>query len=297
MNIIKNIPVEGSNNRLMGTDVFFLQENKHAPVIIYVHGFNGFKDWANFDLMAIQFANAGYCFIKMNLSHNGTTLENPTEFSDPEAFGMNNYSIELFDVQQIINWACNPSNPYADAIDLARVALLGHSRGGGIAILKAFQDERIKALITWASIAECKTPWGTMRKEKMDKWKEDGVMYYTNKRTNQQLPLYYQLYEDYIQHEEALNIEHAIASLKIPVLVCHGTEDPAVPYSSALQLSRWQPRAELFSISSDHVFGRSHPWASPDLPEAMQAVVDRSINFLNKTFGESYHQYILPRNG
>lgn len=284
MKIIKDIPVKGSNDRLMGTDIFFNEANTHAPLVIYIHGFNGFKDWANFDLIAIEFAKAGYCFIKMNLSHNGTTLDTPNDFSDLEAFGQNNYSKELFDVQQIINWACDPLNPYAENIDTNRIALLGHSRGGGIAILKAFTDHRVKALITWASIAECKTPWGTMPQQKMDQWKNDGVMYYSNKRTKQQLPLYYQLFEDYMLHEDELNIQKAIARLTIPVLICHGTQDPAVPYSKALDLRRWQSNAILFTVQSDHVFGRTHPWTDAILPEATQAVVNRSIDFLHQNF-------------
>ena len=106
-------------------------------------------------------------------------------------------------------------------------------------------------------------------------------MFYTNKRTNQQLPLYYQLYEDYQQHATKLDIRNAISGLGIPILLCHGTIDPAVPYSKALDLKRWQPAANLFSVESDHVFGRSHPWFENSLPKPMQEVVDESIRFLD----------------
>jgi hypothetical protein len=284
MNIIKNMPVEGSEQRLMGTDIFYNDTERKLPVVIYIHGFNGLKDWANFDLIAMQFAEAGYFFIKMNMSHNGTTLETPLDFTDLEAFGMNNYTKELFDVGQIINWICDESNPHSCFADTENIALLGHSRGGGIAILKAYKDIRVKALITWASIAECKTPWGTMSKEKMEKWQAEGVMYYANKRTQQQLPLYYQLYEDYMEHAEHLDIRKAISGLKIPILLCHGKEDPAVPYTKALDLKRWQPTAILFTVESDHVFGRSHPWIASFLPLPMQTVVDESLRFLKGLF-------------
>ena len=69
--------------------------------------------------------------------------------------------------------------------------------GGGISILQAAEDKRINKLITWASISECKTPWGNWPPDKMQQWKETGVEYYTNSRTKQEMPLYYQLYEDY----------------------------------------------------------------------------------------------------
>jgi uncharacterized protein len=45
-------------------------------------------------------------------------------------------------------------------------------------------------------------------------------------------------------------------------------------------LQSWQPAAQLFTVQSDHVFGRSHPWTSNDLPTAMEAVLEASLQFL-----------------
>ena len=36
-----------------------------------------------------------------------------------------------------------------------RIGLLGHSRGGGEAVLAAAADPRVNALVTWAAIATC----------------------------------------------------------------------------------------------------------------------------------------------
>lgn len=74
---IKNIPIVGSNNRTMGVDIFYQDSNARLPVVIYVHGFNGFKDWGDFDLISTHFAKAGFFFVKMNLSHDGTTIDHP----------------------------------------------------------------------------------------------------------------------------------------------------------------------------------------------------------------------------
>ena len=116
--------------------------------------------------------------------------------------------------------------------------------------------------------------------EKINEWKRTGVEYYLNGRTKQQMPLYYQLYEDYQQNHERLNIQRAISDLNIPILLCHGTLDPAVPVDVAYFLKQWQPNAQLFTIESDHVFGRSHPWGLDNLPEAMERVVAVSLAFL-----------------
>jgi hypothetical protein len=48
----------------------------------------------------------------------------------------------------------------------------------------------------------------------------------------------------------------------------------------AYQLKEWQPSAQLFTVESDHVFGRKHPWTEDHLPSAMEAVVEVSLRFL-----------------
>lgn len=280
MHCIKNILLPGADKMPMAVDIFFENDKVKHPVVIYVHGFNGFKDWGNFDLVAEKFAAQGFALVKFNFSHNGTSPEHPEEFVNLEAFGNNNYSRQLEDLGVVIDWVCDPLNPYHHVIDTDKIFLVGHSMGGGISILKAAHDARVKKLITWAGISECKTPWGSWPPDKMKEWKETGVQYYTNGRTKQQMPLYYQLYDDYTQNREMLDIQKAIRSLDIPILICHGTSDNAVPAEKAFELKNWQPTAKLFTIESDHVFGRSHPWSSHDIPAAMEAVVNESLKFL-----------------
>lgn len=282
MRFQKNIIITGSNGRPMALDLVLPEDEGKKPLVIYVHGFNGFKDWGNFDLVAARFANSGFALLKFNFSHNGTTPGQPEDFTDLPAFGYNNYSIELEDLQRVIDWVCDPANQYAGSIDTNRIALAGHSMGGGISILQAARDERVKQLITWAGISECTTPWGSWPPERLEQWKQEGVQYYTNSRTKQQLPLYYQLYEDYCVNRERLDIEQAIKKLTIPVLICHGEVDTAVFIDKAYLLKKWQPRAELFIVESDHVFGRKHPWPGNDLPPAMESVVNASLDFLKR---------------
>jgi len=165
-------------------------------------------------------------------------------------------------------------------MDTALLYLIGHSMGGGIAIIFASENGSIKKLVTWAGISECKTPWGNWPSAKIKEWETSGVQYYTNTRTNQQMPLYYQLYENYQNNKERLSIENAIEKLTIPVLICHGSNDLSVPEESAHVLKKWQPKAELFIVDSNHVFDRRHPWIMNYLPEAMEEVVVKTISFL-----------------
>jgi uncharacterized protein len=281
MHISKNIIVTGSDSKPMAVDIFYKHQEK-APVVIYIHGFNGFKDWANFDIIARQFAEAGFVFIKFNTSHNGTTPEHPEEFVDLEAFGNNNYTKELYDLDQIINWINEPTNPHHAILDLNNINLIGHSRGGGVAIIKTSEDKRIKKLVTWASVAESKTPWGNWSKEKMDDWKQKGVAYYANSRTNQQMPLNYQLFLDHESNKGRHDILQSANLIQVPWLICHGTKDEAVPVSQAYELKKASENAELFLVESDHVFDRKHPWVEKNLPIAMQQVVHETMMFFKK---------------
>ncbi len=282
----KNISIPGSENLPISLDVFISNESLPQPVIIYAHGFNGFKDWGNTDLIAEKFAEKGFVFIKFNFSHNGTSPDDPENFTDLESFGRNNYSIELSDLKAVTDWVLDPENPWNKCIDSERVGLIGHSRGGGIAILAAAADKRFKQLVTWASVSECKTPWGNWGNGKMEEWKQSGVAYYLNSRTRQDMPLYYQLHEDFIENQNRLDIQNAIKALQIPVLVCHGTRDNSVPIDNAYRLKEWQPNLILFTVESDHVFGRSHPWLEENLPQPMQAVVDQSLLFFKQLVGQ-----------
>lgn len=282
----KNSCIAGSENLPISLDIFIGDDGKRRPVIIYAHGFNGFKDWGNADLFAEKFAEAGFVFVKFNFSHNGTSPDDPENFTELESFGRNNYSKELADLKAVTDWVLDTKNPWKESIDTDKVGLIGHSRGGGIAILAAAADDRIKQLVTWASVSECKTPWGNWNALKMEEWKQAGVAYYLNSRTRQDMPLYYQLHEDFLENQDKLSIEKAISGLQIPILVCHGTRDNSVPIDHAYRLKEWQPAVSLFTVESDHVFGRSHPWLEEKMPEPMETVVNQSLLFLKKLTGQ-----------
>ncbi len=272
--------IGGAKNKPLVLDIYY-NNLVPQPAIIYMHGFNGFKDWGNFDLIAEQFAESNFTFIKFNGSHNGTTTGQPEVFADPEAYGQNNYTIELTDLQNVIDWTIDDNNPHSAAIDKEKIFLIGHSRGGGIALIKALEEPAIRAIITWASVAECKTPWGSWSDERIALWEKTGVEYYINSRTREKLPIYYQLYQDYQNNKDRLDLKNKLHQLKIPLLICHGSLDEVVPVEKAYQLHSRAQKAELFILESDHVFGRKHPWTENKLPRPMQEVVSRSILFLN----------------
>ena len=275
MQVKKDIIIEGSNKRPIGIDIFN-PETENSPLVIFAHGFKGFKDWGHFDLIAKTFAKNGIAFIKFNFSHNGVTPENPEEFTDLEAFGNNNFSIEQEDLGYVMDWVENTAHIWG--YDLSKCYLLGHSRGGAAVLLKAANDQRVKGVITWASIAKYGRYWSD---ELMRDWQENGVQYVINGRTGQRLPMYWQMYEDFFANKDKLDIPAAVKSLNIPQLIIHGTDDPAVDHKGALELKDWNSSAELITLEgAGHTFGGKHPWTDDNLADDMQKAVDATINFI-----------------
>src|ERR1700744_3617981 len=103
----ENFNIPGAKGRGMLADITYDTENRDVPVVIFAHGFKGFKDWGAHDMVAHYFAKNGFRFIKFNFSHNGTTADDPTEFTDLMAFGENTFSMELEDLTHVINFACD----------------------------------------------------------------------------------------------------------------------------------------------------------------------------------------------
>lgn len=276
----KNNILNRQNKKPILWDAFFNANETQKPLVIFCHGYKGFKDWGAWDLVANHFAEGGMFFVKFNFSHNGGTMDQPIDFPDLESFAENNYSKELEDLDDLINFFHSTSNPFQAEINPNGVILIGHSRGGGIAIIKASEDDRIMKLITWASVSDFEKRTATSGT--LEQWKKDGVKYVLNGRTKQQMPHNFQFYEDFKANETRLNIEKAIKKLQIPHLIIHAKDDPSVSYHEAEDVHNWNSKSILFPIEkSDHVFGASHPWQENELPKPLKTVVQKSIGFIN----------------
>ena len=278
MKRIKNIIVEGKHSKPIVTDVFYKETKQPKKAIIFCHGYKGFKDWGAWNLMAEALANAGFFFIKFNFSHNGGTASHPIDFSDLEAFGNNNYSKELDDLGSIIDWV-SVNSDFKNEIDLAHISLIGHSRGGGIVLLKANEDVRVSNVISLAGVSDYKSRF--LKKEKLQEWAKNGVYYVKNGRTKQEMPHFYQFLNDFKKNEKRLNIQNAVENLKIPQLIIHGNTDASVLIKEAESLYKWNPKSTFKIIkNADHVFNTSHPWEKEALSKELSEVINRCIAFL-----------------
>ncbi|NRD18714.1 alpha/beta fold hydrolase [Winogradskyella eckloniae] len=280
MTIDKNIILTRDGKKPILIDAFYSNEIDNQPIVIFCHGYKGFKDWGSWNLMAETFSKLGFCFIKFNFSHNGGTMENPIDFPDLDAFGNNNYTKELDDLADIITWVKDHFKAHSK-INTKHITLIGHSRGGGISILKAAEDDRITNLITLASVSDFAKRTATIGN--LEAWKHNGVTYIVNGRTKQQMPHYYQFYQDFIIHKARLDIESATKRLSIPHLIIHGSNDTSVKLEEGKALHKWNSNSELKIINNaDHVFNTKHPWDKDQLTTALLETINACVAFLQK---------------
>ena len=125
MKKIKNLIIEGEHNKPILIDAFFKNDCKKKPIVIFCHGYKGFKDWGAWNLMAEAFANNNFFFVKFNFSHNGGTIDQPIDFPDLEAFGNNNYTKELDDLESVIDWVFQ-NEEFVNEINTDSISLIGH---------------------------------------------------------------------------------------------------------------------------------------------------------------------------
>lgn len=258
-------------------DVWSLEGSGDGPAIVICHGFKGFKDWGFFPFLSQQLAErTGRPTISFNFSGSGIgpDLEHFTEL---DRFERNTFSKELDDLGQLLDAAQAGGLPNLGSI--ARFGLLGHSRGGASAIIRAAQDPRVACLVTWAAVARVDR-WSDEQKRE---WRRKGRIEVLNARTGQMMPLGLELLEDVEAHADRLDVLGAAASLRVPYLIVHGTADESVSVEDGVRLAEAAPLASSRYEAIDgagHTFGAVHPFQDPT-PHLRQ-VVDLTVGWFRQ---------------
>ena len=133
---------------LRGTVTLPAEASWPAPVVLFCHGFKGFKDWGGWPWLAGELADRGFVVNRFNfsLSGIGAALDS---YDEPEKFARNTFGDEMDDLSRVLD-AVEEWGVPAAALGPSR-AVIGHSRGGLISLLHASVDERIDTVISLAS--------------------------------------------------------------------------------------------------------------------------------------------------
>lgn len=241
------------------------------PTVVVCHGFKGFLDWGFFPPLADLLAERAFTVVRFNFSGSGVQ-PGEDRVSDLEAFRRATFSRERDETLRVLDALGDEIAP--GLVDDDHIGLLGHSRGGGAALLAAAHPSwrtRLEALVTWASVAT----FDRFDKKAKAHWRSAGSLEVVNARTGQTLALGEELLDDLESNRAALDLPAAAGRRQAPWLIIHGENDETVPASEARTLHQAAAApAELMLVpGGSHTFGAQHPFAGPtaELVQVMNA--------------------------
>ncbi|MEJ2506239.1 MAG: acyl-CoA thioester hydrolase/BAAT C-terminal domain-containing protein [Ignavibacteriaceae bacterium] len=251
-----NFILQTGKNDVLRITVYGINNLQNSPCIIYVHGFKGFKDWGFVPYLGDYFSKNEFSVISFNFSHCGVG-ENLLEFDEPDKFAKNTFSLEVSELNQIIDAYIKG---FFGKISGKGVGLLGHSRGGAVALITGSKRKEINAVTTWSSIAKIDRYTERQKQE----WMKNGFVEVINSRTNQVMRLDISLLEDIENNKNTiLNMETAVSNLNKPLLITHGEQDLTVPIEEAKMIYNWSNKdlTETYFIPAiGHTYDIKHPF-------------------------------------
>jgi len=250
------------------------------PVVLFLHGFKGFKDWGPFPAACEEISSAGFAVVAINFSLNGIG-DNLLEFDRLDLFARETLSQDLKDVGTVIE-ALKKQEITSDKVQFEtdRMGILGHSRGGHTAVAAAAEYTEIACLVTWSAVADYNARWSDAM---IRDWEAQGVTEIKNGRTGQMMPVKKVVYEDALENADRVIALKRIHNLHLPALFIHARGDDAVPFSEAEKLYRASPSAEKelkLIADAGHTFDTSHPFEEEEFPEAFDTALTATINWL-----------------
>jgi uncharacterized protein len=238
-------------------DLRYAEGGTGLPLLIICHGFTAHKDWGPFPYFGRRFAGLGFASAVFNFSHNGMG-PGSKRFNDLEKFSRNTIGKELEDVRALLRAA--EEGGFGDGrIDPSRIGIIGHSRGGGVAILSASREPRIRGVAAWSTVAT----FLRYSPHQRDAWERQGFLPVTVRGLRTRLKFGIEVLRDLEANREVYDIPRAVRALKVPLLLVHGVADvsvrPAEPESLYAVADR--SKTEIVMLEgTGHTFGAKHPY-------------------------------------
>ena len=239
--------------------------NPRALAVI-VHGFKGYKDWGFFPWVAETLCHHNLAVCRFNMSRSGVG-ESLDAFDRLDLFRDDTYSVQLADLHKVVRYCRERVS--------APLFLLGHSRGGGVALLAAPEIENLCGVATWNAIATADR-WGDAEKVQ---WRREGQLNIVNSRTKQLMPMSTRILDDYEANRERLDILAAAERIEAPLLVVHGGRDESVPPSESEQIAERARDASRVKIETGtHTFNAIHPLVH--VPQELGLAAEGTAHFI-----------------
>ncbi|HEX5872067.1 MAG TPA: hypothetical protein VFY65_16675, partial [Longimicrobium sp.] len=115
-------------------DVRVRQGHRADAAIVFCHGFKGFRRFGFLPNLARAAAQRGFAAVTVDFSRNGIGADGADDFSAMHLFAEHTHTRNLDEIRRVIDVLAGGTLLDRPA---RRIGLLGHSRGGGEAVLAA----------------------------------------------------------------------------------------------------------------------------------------------------------------
>ncbi|HUF41465.1 MAG TPA: alpha/beta fold hydrolase [Verrucomicrobiae bacterium] len=147
-----------------------------------------------------------------------------------------------------------------------KIAILGSSMGGTVALLFAGQQPEIAALVTVAApLHPERFPQRILTPAELRLWRERGFTIYNGQRLNVSL----------LEDLERINLPEAARRIRCPVLILHGEADEIVPVAEAHELYACLNSDKRLSVLN----GTDHRLSDPAI---MQQAMAQAFDWLTE---------------
>ncbi len=246
-------------------------------MVLFAHGFKGYKDYGFIPVLGDRLAQAGCLVHRFNFSHSGMG-EGIETFEHPELFEEDTWNKQVEDLtilMQAVREGKLPETPTN-----LPIVLLGHSRGGVSCLLAAGRIFRDGLEPTPAAVCTMSTPHEACSLGPGDQQAllAEGRLRSPSSRTGQNLYVGQGWLREQLEQPEEHDVVELCGYITCPVLTVHGTLDPTVPYSSADRLAGACPDGVSALVEgADHVYNTKNPAdvgaePSPQLTELINHV-------------------------
>ena len=206
------------------------------PAVLMLHGNGSDRHEAGggYDLLAPKMAENGIASLRFDYIGNGESTTDYIEFTHEKGVedALSSFAYLLTQPQ----------------IDGQRIGIMGWSQGGGLALVTASREERIKSVLTWAGALYD----GTINEEQYTEAKEKGhyESTYEWREPLKLSPGYFEVLKNFI-------VADAVPLIKAPILAINGTLDTAVPPETGktiADLAMNESSKALILEEADHTF-------------------------------------------
>ena len=217
--------------------------------VILCHGMESNKDSDKLALLSRVLAQRGVLVLRFDFRYVG---ESSGRFEDIT------YSGEVEDLKA--------AHALVQSRISGKIAILGSSMGGTVAMLFAAQQPNLAALVTVAApIHPERFPSRVLTPAQAEQWRAQGFTHYNGQRLNLSL----------LDDLESLDVPQAVKKITCPVLILHGDADEIVPVEEAYEINACLTNSKRLSILP----GTDHRLSDPAV---MQRAIAEALDWLTQ---------------